>query len=106
MAGKADPKLEAKWSGYINAWENSGQTRKAFCTEHGLNPNTLDYWRTRLNKKALLLESPVFVSLPVATPVEPAWQRAELRFHNGACLSWQFKDFIELGQQLRTLALL
>jgi transposase-like protein len=47
MPVKADPKREAKWTDHIRTWESSGQTRKAFCSEHGLNPSTLDYWRTR-----------------------------------------------------------
>jgi transposase-like protein len=104
MPVKADPKREAKWTDHIRTWESSGQTRKAFCSEHGLNPSTLDYWRTRLNKKNSSVEKPAFVALPVTS--EETSETLELRLPHGVSLIWQVKDFSELARQLRALGLL
>lgn len=29
---------------HVAAWQQSGKSRKAYCTEHGLAVSTLDYW--------------------------------------------------------------
>lgn len=104
MAGKANPKREAKWTDYIRGWESSGQTRKDFCAAHGLPLSTFDYWRTRFNKKTCPVETPAFVALPVST--QATAQTLELRFRQGASLIWQVKDFKELAGQLHALGLL
>lgn len=36
------------WSKRLAACERSGLSRRAWCSEHGINVHTLDYWRSRL----------------------------------------------------------
>ena len=38
--GKRDPNLEAKWRETMATWQQSGQTIKAFCREHGVTEGT------------------------------------------------------------------
>jgi transposase-like protein len=39
-----------RWSMLIDQLEASGQTVRAFATEHDLNPSTLAWWRSRLGR--------------------------------------------------------
>jgi len=39
-----------QWAKWIAAFEGSGLSRRAWCLKQGLNPNTLDYWRSRLRR--------------------------------------------------------
>lgn len=54
------------WQEHIAAWEGSGQTRAAYCRQHGLNLHTFAYWRRRLREDpcALTLVQVAGVSLP------------------------------------------
>lgn len=104
MADKTHPEREAKWTEYIRGWERSGQTRKAFCAEHGFPLSTFDYWRARLNKKICPVETPAFVALPVT--MQATAHTLELRFPRGSSLVWQVRDFKELAGQLHALGLL
>jgi len=29
---------------HVGAWKNSGKSRKSYCEEQGLNPDTMAYW--------------------------------------------------------------
>jgi hypothetical protein len=42
---------ETYWQGHVLAWVKSGQTQRAYCTEHGLKPHSLSYWQLRLRAK-------------------------------------------------------
>jgi transposase-like protein len=39
-----------QWAKRIAAFEGSGLSRRTWCQQEGLNPNTLDYWRSRLRR--------------------------------------------------------
>jgi hypothetical protein len=36
------------WADRLAVFESSGLSRREWCRQQGLNPNTLDYWRSRL----------------------------------------------------------
>ena len=36
------------WQAHMEAWHQSGQTRAAYCEQHGLKLTTFTYWRHRL----------------------------------------------------------
>ena len=44
----AESSKAQQWAKRIAAFEGSGLSRRAWCLKQGLNPNTLDYWRSRL----------------------------------------------------------
>lgn len=59
----------AFWQSHIQAWQDSGQVRKAYCRAHGLNVHTFDHWRTKLQCKPPLESTAVtLVPLRVTTP--------------------------------------
>jgi hypothetical protein len=35
---------------HVAAWKNSGKSRASYCTEHGLNPHTMAYWRAKAGR--------------------------------------------------------
>ena len=49
--GKRDPNLEAKWRETMATWQQSGQTIKAFCREHGVTEGTFHSWRRELRRR-------------------------------------------------------
>ena len=61
----------AQWSKRVRAWEQSGETRIAFCRALRLSPSTFDYWRRVLREPSRALV-PVIVSGATALPVEIA----------------------------------
>ena len=46
----AESSKAQQWSKRIAEFEGSGVSRRAWCRQQGLNPNTLDYWRSRLRR--------------------------------------------------------
>jgi transposase-like protein len=46
----AESSKAQQWAKRIVAFEGSGLNRRAWCRQQGLNPNTLDYWRSRLRR--------------------------------------------------------
>lgn len=46
----AESSKAQQWAKRIAAFEGSGVSRRAWCQRQGLNPNTLDYWRSRLRQ--------------------------------------------------------
>jgi hypothetical protein len=45
---EAKDEREAYWRGHVLAWRASGQTQRAYCSEHDLKPHSLSYWQLRL----------------------------------------------------------
>jgi hypothetical protein len=68
MKGKRDEAKAQLWSERVEAFERSGQSRRAWCRQAGLNPNTLDYWRSRLRATSALV--PIVVSDSGTTDIE------------------------------------
>ena len=46
----AESSKAQQWAKRIAEFEVSGLSRRAWCRRRGLNPNTLDYWRSRLRR--------------------------------------------------------
>ena len=72
------------WADHVRGFEKSGQTRRAYCTAHGLNRNTLDAWRRRIAGRKPGTAAPSFVSLSVMSTA-PAG--LTLRWPSGAVLA-------------------
>lgn len=51
----AKRRTREEWQKLVAAWEKSGQSRREFSAEHGLNPRTLAWYRTKLKNKPLVL---------------------------------------------------
>jgi transposase-like protein len=51
MSKRMDAAKAQQWLERIEAFEQSGLSRRAWCTRAGINVNTLDYWRVRLRKR-------------------------------------------------------
>ena len=45
------------WGQKIEQYESSGQTREAYCAEHGIKLHTLDYWRRKLKQTSAVKTS-------------------------------------------------
>jgi len=71
MKAKRDEEKARLWAERIAGFERSKLSRRAWCRQEGLNPNTLDYWRSRLRPatKALV---PIVVAEPEGASVEIA----------------------------------
>jgi len=75
---------------FIERWQESGLSQKAFCKAEGLNYNKFKYWYTR--KKQLSLKGqelkPSFI--PISVPsTATAFSGIELSFPNGVHLTIQ-----------------
>lgn len=58
------------WQAHMEAWQQSGQTRGAYCEQHGLNLKTFAYWRHRFKTENTAVK---LVQLPAeALPAGPA----------------------------------
>ena len=55
-----------QWAKRIAAFEGSGLSRRAWCVQQGLNPHTLDYWRSRLRGAHPAAASAALVPIMVA----------------------------------------
>ena len=71
----------AFWEQHVCGLSQSGQTRRAYCAEHGLNRNTLDSWRRRLAEE----QAPTFVALRVKDA--PQAPLPTLRWPSGVTLT-------------------
>lgn len=63
---------------HVAAWQQSGQSRKEYCTEHGLAVNTLHYWCARIKGSA---QASGFTPVEVSAP-----EGLELHYPNGVRL--------------------
>lgn len=85
----------AQWRSLVDAFSRSSETRKQFCSRHGVAPSTFSWWQRRL--RDVRLPAPVdaarapglFVELsgqPTgATPSMPPWD-VELELGGGVVL--------------------
>lgn len=51
MSKRIDAAKAQQWLERIDAYEQSGLSRRAWCAQTGISVNTLDYWRVRLRKR-------------------------------------------------------
>ena len=51
----------------VSAWEQSGQTREAFCKTHGLSLGTFAYWRGKYQKEQSM-GTAIFIELEACVP--------------------------------------
>lgn len=63
---------------HVAAWKASGWSRKSYCTEHGLNVHTMNYWYTKARREKV---PGGFVPLEVG-----ASDGLEVRYPNGVRL--------------------
>lgn len=82
-----------QWAKRVQAWEQSGQSRIAFCRAHRLSPSTFDYWRRLLREPSRALV-PVMVSGASALPVEVALPNG-LRLRMAAADVTQARAWVE-----------
>ena len=80
-----------EWSELVSRFEESGQTREAFCAETGISVSTLRRWSSRFRERPrpAVSRAPVFVELPaeekrVEASVHP-WE-VELQLGGGVVL--------------------
>lgn len=98
MKGKGDEAKTRLWSERIEAFERSGQSRRAWCRQAGLNPNTLDYWRARFRAKPGTALVPIVVNDIGTADIEVALPTGmRLRVRSGTDAVW-------LASVLRALA--
>ena len=64
MSKRIDAAKAQQWLERIDAYEQSGLSRRAWCVQTGISVNTLDYLRVRLRKRG-----PAESSLPASSPV-------------------------------------
>ena len=62
---------EAYWQAHVLAWRRSGQTQRAYCAEHGLNPHGLSYWQLRLRAKEQEVEPEARPPLTLVRAIAP-----------------------------------
>ena len=78
-----------EWRELLDCFEQSGQTREQFCSDHGLALSTFGRWRKRLRRQAA--PSPkrssdaLFVELPQDVPASQPWD-VELQLGAGVYL--------------------
>lgn len=67
---------EAEWRQLFARFDQSGQTREAFCAEHGIVLSSFIRWRKKLrqglSRPPVAVHDPVFVEL-TSTREEPHW---------------------------------
>lgn len=95
-----------QWRKHVSAWKESGQSRDDYASAHGLNPNTLAWWRSQLGRDK---SSRPLTLVPViaggvhrdAAPVEPVEvvipRGITVRVPNGA-------DIDQVARLVRALA--
>ena len=80
-----------EWRSLVSRFEQSGQTREAFCAETGISVSTLRRWSSRLRQRPrpAVSQAPVFVEVPAeqsnAEASAPPWE-VELQLGGGVVL--------------------
>jgi transposase len=77
-----------KWHAHVVAWKRSGQSGADYARRHGLNANTLAWWRWQLGRErsepSQELERPMLTLVPVTTLAqEPSRAPIELGLPDG-----------------------
>lgn len=104
MKAKRDEAKAGLWAERIAAFERSTLSRRAWCRQEGLNPNTLDYWRSRLRPTPSALV-PIVVAQDGAREAAPSstpW--IELMACGGVRVTVRDADAAWLAGLLRALA--
>jgi hypothetical protein len=63
-----DTNLHELWTERIRAYEASGQTMKAWCTEHNLTLHQLKYWLYKAQRQEQAVSVTTFLPVTVARP--------------------------------------
>jgi hypothetical protein len=79
----------AHWGQRITEWEQSGQSKKAFCTERGLVLSTFQWWCAQRKRRAV--SKPVTPFLPITMHAVSVIEvelrsRTRIRFEGEAAL--------------------
>ncbi len=63
----------SEWQELVEAYQRSGESRRAFCARHGVSVNTLAWWQWRLRQESILTRrSSAASSVPLFVEVESA----------------------------------
>ena len=76
-----------QWRSLVTRFEESGQTREAFCAEMGISASTLRRWCSRFREpsRPAVSQAPVFVELPAEErKTEASVQPWEMELQLGA----------------------
>jgi transposase-like protein len=65
-----DSSASARWAAIVEQHEQSGQTIRAFAAQHGLNPQTLSWWRWKVGRTERPAQQPPFIEVAVDRPTE------------------------------------
>ena len=96
MSKRMDAAKAQQWSERIAAYEQSGLSRRVWCTQAGVSVNTLDYWRARLGKRrpaksrlagAAVTAIPVHVAA-AASSLTVRWGDIELHLPSAMPATW------------------
>ncbi|MNI56111.1 hypothetical protein D3C73_1110990 [compost metagenome] len=63
-----DTNLQELWTERIRAYQASGQTMKAWCTEHNLTLHQLKYWLYKAQRQEQTVSATTFRPVAVASP--------------------------------------
>ena len=66
----------------VSSWEQSGQTREAFCKTHGLSLGTFAYWRSKYQEEQSM-GTATFIELEACVP-----GRIEVTYPNGVVVKF------------------
>jgi hypothetical protein len=83
------------WQEHIEIWQVSGQSQKAYCTQHQLTYPTFNYWRRKLTHQSQESDTGTFCMIPCAHDLNLDPVPGVLIHANGLTLA--------LGQALITL---
>ena len=78
-----DPRKQQQWQRWIQLWQRSGLTVRAFCARHSLSEPSFYAWRRELQQRQTA--APAFVSVQVVADPQPA-TAIEVVLGRGRCL--------------------
>lgn len=58
----------AEWSGLVQEWRRSGQTREVFAAARGLRPTTLGWWASKLARRGQMAQVDMKTSTTAEQP--------------------------------------
>ena len=94
---------QCEWLSYINQWNGSGLSQKAFCEQHHLSYSNFKYWRQKLQADVPKVSSGF---VPIIIQHDIRQHEIQLELRGGHCVNWRVSGFEELAAQLREMALL
>lgn len=90
--------LSRYWREQITHWEQSGQSRKAFCQQHDLNYHRFGYWYKKFNHQTLTKKRSDFV--PVKQEPEQSRSDLAIELPGGMTVKGITQDNILVVEQL------